>query len=221
MKNANLLIALIIIFVLLLGIKSSYYDRQEQEKHPSVNDVAIRPDDMLRNAMHYYRDYGQHLTAIDFINRAISTMRIIEKDMDSTSNHIIETTITDLQSLIVEFEEEHVDEVHMEHAFANAMNSLAFAQLRVSEKYLAQGLDDDAAAATKYAFKHLLTAMYFSEAAELEAERHVMEMIKGLELDDDMGDPAVRQVLHSAVLELDDLLAASQVIPEKIPEDQL
>ena len=133
MKNANLLIALVIIFVLLLGVKYSYYDRKEQEKHPSVNDIAIRPDDMLRNAMHYYRDYGQHLTAIDYINRAILTMRIIEKDMDSTSNYIIETTITDLESLLVEFKEEHVDEVHMEHAFANAMNSLAI--LRISARF--------------------------------------------------------------------------------------
>lgn len=221
MKNPNILIALIIIFFLILGVKYSYYDEKEQEKHPSINEIAIRPDDLLRNAVHYYRDYGQRLTAIDNIERAIKAMSIIEKDMDSTSNYIIENTITDLESLIVEFEEKHVDEIHMEHAFANAMNSLAFAQLRISERYLEQGLKEEASIATKYALKHLLSAVYFSEGAELEAELHIMEMIKELDLEENLNDPEVRKKIHSAVVELDVILANAHVIPEKIPEEQL
>lgn len=209
MKNPNIIIALSIVFILILGVKYSYYEDREQEEHPAVNDIAVRPDDMLKNATHYYRDYGQRMTSIQYINKAIKSMELIEKDMDSTSNSIIEVAIADLKSLVEEFEKKEVDENHMEHAFANALNSLAFAQLRLAESYRDQGLDQDAEAASKYALKHLNAAMYFSEAAEIKAEKHIVDMIEELKKEENLSDAEVRQRIHTAIVELDDVLASS------------
>jgi hypothetical protein len=219
MKNPNILIALSIILVLILGVKYSYYEDKAQEEHPSVNEIATVPDNMMRNATHYYRDYGQRLTSIKYIKKAIESMQLVEKDMDSTSNAHIETAIADLEKLVDEFEKKDIDENHMQHAFATALNSLAFAQLRVSEKYMEEGLEDDASAATKYALKHLNSAMYFSEAAELQAEEHIFDMISELKELDDISDEELREKIHLAVLELNEVLDKAELSAEKTEQD--
>lgn len=206
MKNPNLLIALTIVFVLILGVKYSYYEEKEEQEHPAVNDIATVPDNMMKNATHYYRDYGQRLTSIEYINKAIEYMHIIEKDMDSSSNIWIEAAINDLELLVKEFERKDIDEIHMEHAFANALNSLAMAQLRVSEKYFEEGEEEDASTATKYALKHLNSAMHFSKAAELKAERHIFDMIDELKKEEDISDEELRAKIHTAIIELDEVL---------------
>jgi hypothetical protein len=205
--NPNLFIALVVIFGLILGVKYAYYDDLRQEGHPAVNEIAVKPDDMFRNANHYYRDYHQRLTSIQYINKAIETMEVIEKDMDSISNQLIEEAIADLKNLVTEFEKKEVNEYHMEHAFANALNSLAYAQLRVSEYYLEQGREQDAEAATKYAIKHLHSAMYFSEEAQFRAEQHIVELVEELQKEENLTEEEVRLRIHEAVGQLDEVLA--------------
>ncbi|MFT4737148.1 MAG: hypothetical protein ACI8QD_000593 [Cyclobacteriaceae bacterium] len=210
MKNANFLIALVIFFVLILGIKSSYYETIEMEKHPAVNEYAVLPDHMLRNASHYYIDYGQRLTTIDYIHKAIDAMKIIEKDMDDYSNETIEFAIMDLEVLIAEFERKEIDERHMQHAFANALNSLALAQLRASEVYQRDSLKEDAENAAMYALEHISNSMYFSDAGELRAERHIYELIEELKKNEKITAEDKRERLHAAVEELDIMLSGSE-----------
>lgn len=191
----------------LLGILwiISNFQKNYEFNNPTTSELAIRPDYMILNATHYFKEH-QILTSIDFINKAINAMRIIESELDAESIEALEEAIEDLNLLKRKFENENLDGEHMKHAFFNALNSLAFAQIRISENYHAKGAIEKSSDALAYAMNHIENAMKFAEDEDMVMEHHLYNAIDSLRNIKSISNDQLIRELDQLMAEMDDVM---------------
>lgn len=167
--------------------------------HPMVNDLAVQPDQMLVKAKDYLAD---NQVCVAYVERAIESMRLLEEDADEESNLVIEAAIHDLQLLEKELLSNPADGERIDHAFLNALNSLAIAQIRESEEYLAEKNYAASKAAVKYATKHIECALQFSNANELLKEKEFEAQLTTLAFDHSIPDDQLVAKMEEVVEEM-------------------
>ncbi|WP_425390594.1 hypothetical protein [Ekhidna sp.] len=145
------------------------YEREQKLKNPQLTDVAIEPDLLMSTADRSFQD-NKSFAAIDYLEDAIKTMKLLEKDGDSVSRTAIEIAISDLQAVERHIKAEDINEDLMYEAFADAMNSLAFASLRVSEQFIKEGKMEEARVTINHAMDHLQNSIYFARGEQKEDE---------------------------------------------------
>ncbi|MDH5609760.1 MAG: hypothetical protein OEY56_09775 [Cyclobacteriaceae bacterium] len=202
MKNYNFLFFLFFMLIILATLRYTYNDKKRKEEHPMINETATQPDHLISNAIHYFREHQRH-TTMEFIEKAILSMKLIEKDADSISNLAIEKAISDLKVVDQEFRDKSIDRDHMQHAFLNALNSLALAQLRVSESYRLNGENENSVYALKYAMNHIQNAMRYANENEMVVEEKLYTAIDTLLENDEMSDNEMIDMLEKIIQELD------------------
>lgn len=162
-------------------------ERDRKMENPSLTDLAVEPDVLMTTADRNFHDKKDQ-TAIAFLDDAINTMKLLESDGDSVSNAAIELAISDLEIVEEHIKAEDINDDLMYEAFADAMNSMAFASLRISEKFIKEGLYEEAKVTIDYAMDHLQNSIYFARGEQKEDEikiaGHLQRLIENHATDD-------------------------------------
>ncbi len=143
--------------------------RVKKMKNPNLTDLAVEPDLLMGTADRNFQD-NKEINAIKFLDEAIATMKILKQDGDSVSFSAIEVAIRDLQIVEDHITAEDIDEDLMYEAFADAMNSMAFASLRISEVYVKEGKNEEAKITIDHAIDHLQSAIHFAKGKQKKEE---------------------------------------------------
>lgn len=144
-------------------------DRDKKLENPNLTDLATEPDLLMSTADRNFHDH-KDLTAIKFLEDAIKTMKLLEKGGDSISKDAIELAIYDLEVVEVHIKAEDINDDLMYEAFADAMNSMAFASLRVSEKFIKEGKNEEAKVTIDHAMDHLQNSIKFARGEQKQDE---------------------------------------------------
>lgn len=142
-------------------------------------------------------------TAYEHVENAITNMRQAEQLMDSESQNYIEVAIEELQKIERELNSGYLFEDDLNLIFANSLNSLAYAYLRVTEKALEEDNMHEAHAALSIAVKQLDYATRFASGKLFESENGIMKSLTAM-LDQ---DAIVMDELHPYTEELKLLVA--------------
>ena len=160
----------IFLAVILIGIFIyTRVDRKMKEENPQITELAVEPDLLINSADRYLHDH-KRLTAVEFLEDAIALMKLLEKDGDSVSMKAIEVAIHDLEIVEDHIKAEDINDDMMYEAFADAMNSLAYASLRVSEELIKQGKTEDADKSLHFAIEHLQNSIKYARGDQKEEE---------------------------------------------------
>lgn len=154
-------------------------EREANKKNPALTEIATEPDILITSADHYLQD-DKRLTAISFLEDAISTMRLLEKNGDSVSNLAIEHAIRDLKVVEEHIKSDDIDNVFMYDAYSDAMNSLAYASLRISENLIEQGEEAKAEKTLNYAMIHLQNSIKYAKGGQKEDEIKIAQQLKDI-----------------------------------------
>ena len=167
--------------ILVIGSAVIYFKVQRNKKleNPNLTDLATEPDLLMRTADRTLQD-RKSKTAIKFLEDAIKIMKLLEKDGDSVSTGAIEVAISDLEIVEGHIKAEDINEDLMYEAFADAMNSLAFASLRVSEQFMKEGKKKEARITINYAMDHLQNSIRFAKGQQKEDELKIASHLQGL-----------------------------------------
>lgn len=157
--------------VVVIGSMVIYFklERDRKMENPNLTDLATEPDLLMNTADRTLQDH-KSATAINFLEDAIKMMKLLEKDGDSISTEAIEIAIYDLEVVEGHIKAEDINENLMYEAFADAMNSLAFASLRVSEQFIREGRMEEARITINYAMDHLQNSIRFARGEQKEDE---------------------------------------------------
>ena len=147
-------------------------DRERKKENPAITELAVEPDVLINTADRYLHDHNR-LTAIEFLEDAIALMKLLEKDGDSISLQAIEIAIHDLEVVEEHIKADDINDDFMYEAFADAMNSLAFASLRVSEWLIQQGRTREADKTLHYAMEHLQNSIVYARGDQKEEEMKI------------------------------------------------
>lgn len=168
--------------VVVIGSMVTYFQLQRAQKleNPQLTDIALEPDILMSTADRTLQDH-KSFTAIDFLDDAINTMKLLEEDGDSISNQAIEIAIRDLEIVEDHILAEDINEDLMYEAFADAMNSLAFASLRISEQFIREGKEEEARVTILHAMDHLQNSIRYArgdqKADEIKIASHLQRLI--------------------------------------------
>jgi len=157
--------------VVIVGGLMLYFKFQRDKKmeNPNLTDLAVEPDLLMSTADRNFQD-KKEVKTIKFLEDAIATMKILERDGDSVSTSAIEVAIHDLQVVEDHIKSDDINEDFMYEAFADAMNSMAFASLRVSERFIKEGRNEEAKVTIDHAMDHLQNSIRFARGEQKESE---------------------------------------------------
>ncbi|WP_420316249.1 hypothetical protein [Ekhidna sp.] len=182
----------------IIGSMAIYFkiERDRKMKNPQLTDMAIEPDILMSTADRSFQD-NKSFAAIDYLEDAIKTMKLLEKDGDSVSAAAIEIAISDLQAVERHIKAEDINEDLMYEAFADAMNSLAFASLRVSEQFIKEGKMVEARVTIDHAMDHLQNSIFFARGEQKEDEIKIASHLQRI----------IEQHLEEDISEIDIVMA--------------
>lgn len=169
MKVKNIYYALFLVIVLVSIFAYFKLEREKKKENPTITDLALEPDLLINTADRSLHDHKK-LAAIAFLDDAIEMMKLLEKDGDEVSMQAIEVAIGDLEIVEDHIKAEDINDDLMYEAFADAMNSLAFASLRVSEKLIKEGKMKEADITLEHAMDHLQNSIRFARGEQKEEE---------------------------------------------------
>ncbi len=167
--------------VIVIGSMVIYFKIQRDLKmeNPNLTDLATEPDLLMNTADRSFQDHKSQ-TAIGFLEDAIKMMRLLEKDGDSVSTQAIEVAIYDLEVVEDHIKAEDINNDLMYEAFADAMNSLAFASLRISEQFIREGKKEEARVTINHAMDHLQNSIRFARGQQKEDEIRIASHLQKL-----------------------------------------
>lgn len=157
--------------VVIIGSLMLYFKIQRDRKleNPNLSDLATEPDLLVGTADKSYHD-DKDASAIKYLDEAIRMMKLLEKDGDSISFAAIELAIQDLEVVEEHIKSDDINDDFMYEAFADAMNSLAFASLRISEQFIREGKKEEAKVTIDHAMDHLQNSIRFARGEQKEDE---------------------------------------------------
>ena len=167
--------------VVVIGSMVVYFkiERDKKLENPNLTDLATEPDLLMNTADRSFQD-RKSLTSIKYLEDAIKMMRLLEKDGDSISTAAIEVAIYDLEVVESHIKDEDINTDLMYEAFADAMNSLAFASLRVSEQFIREGKEEEARITINHAMDHLQNSITFARGQQKEDEIRIAAHLQRL-----------------------------------------
>lgn len=187
MKNFGILYLLIVGFVFLWLHLLSGMEYEEKMKQPFLNELALEPDHMMFNVIHYL-DEHLPLTATGYMEEVVSAMQVMERTADTASVQAIYTAIRNIRILEAEMSADQLDRERIHHSFLTALNVLALAQLRCAGFYGAKGEIGNVRSAMHYAVDHLNNAIRFSTGRQREVQSQLLEKVRGMVVADQYPD---------------------------------
>lgn len=179
MKTKNIYYLLFLVVVVTVLVVYLKLDRAKDKENPQISEIAVEPDLLINSADRYLHDHNR-LTAIEFLEEAIALMKLLEKDGDEVSMEAIEIAIHDLEAVENHIKADDINDDLMYEAFADAMNSLAFASLRVSENLIQQGRTDDADKTLHYSMDHLQNSIKYARGDQKQEEMKIAQHLRDI-----------------------------------------
>ena len=176
MKTQNIYYLLFLVVLVTVIIVYLKIDREKKKEHPQITELAVEPDVLISSADRSLHDHKM-LASIEFLEDAIDLMKLLEKDGDSVSMEAIEVAIYDLETVEKHIRAEDINDELMYEAFADAMNSLAYASLRVSEKLIQEGKADQADKTLRYAMEHLQNSIKYARGDQKAEEMKIAHQL--------------------------------------------
>lgn len=175
------------------------------DEHPALNDSTLKTDYLLKYAKedlskHYYE------TSLYHIEKAIEVMQLMERDVDSESDRAIETAIKDLRQIEKKILSNQLSYEEVNFVFAKALNSVAYAHLRLSEEFSEEGKHEEAANALKLSINHLENSMLFSTGKYKNLEYNVFLEIDSLIKLEETNPEKFMTMVKDVILEVDTAL---------------
>lgn len=165
--------------------------------HPALNLIAERPSIHMENVGHYL-NFNEVERGMHHLNKAIESIRQIEKDSDLSNVQGLELSISELYRVQEELIMDTLDVIQMYKSFAYALINLAKVELEVSEKYAGANQNKKARRALKYAHSHIVNSLHFQKMIhDLNSEQSLIE----------------QQVYH----QLDSLVTKEAATPDDLP----
>ncbi len=172
------LLFLVLCFSAVIGF--SYYELAEEREKPGTTELSLETDIHLNNSKLYIKEKSIE-RSLYHLNSAIHSIELIEEFVDSVSIDELEYALWDLKNVRTEIEKGVIENQHINHAFILALNTVAAAQLRLSEKYLLNGESKEAGYAVKYANEHIHNALKYANDGEIKDElrayRHIDSLV--------------------------------------------
>ncbi|UXP34006.1 hypothetical protein N6H18_08615 [Reichenbachiella agarivorans] len=141
---------------------------------------ATSPIQHLANARQAILD-RKFNTSIREMDAAIMDMKIIELSADSTATKFIERAIQDLKFVETEIQNDSISLQDLNHAYFNALNSIAYANLIISEKNLDKGERYEAMRFMNATIKEMVSSLNFAaNERDKEREKVVIDDIKDI-----------------------------------------
>lgn len=204
MKIKNIYYALFLVIVLVSIFAYFKLDREKKKENPTITDLALEPDLLINTADRSLHDHKK-LAAIAFLDDAIEMMKLLEKDGDDVSMQAIELAIRDLEIVEEHIKADDINDDLMYEAFADAMNSLAYASLRVSEKLIKEGKLEEADITLKHAMDHLQNSIRFARGEQKEDEKVIMTHLQAI-MDDHLQNDISK--IDEVMAEIDSVVQA-------------
>ncbi|WP_109832252.1 hypothetical protein [Reichenbachiella versicolor] len=153
---------------------------------------AVAPIEHLTNA-HHAIEKERFQEGYKEIEKAIFGMKIIEKNADSTAMKFVDEAIEDLKLVEIEIKNDSVIMDDLNHAFFNALNSIAYANLRISENRLEHGQKFKAMNLLSISFREMLSSLEYATTStqkkhEEKAVADVRKFLKDLKQADYIHD---------------------------------
>ncbi len=166
---------------------------------------ATDPDLFLGNSRAYVKEdaYDRSLVHLD---KAIQSIRDIEKDLDAETGKMLEESIADLEVIRSELIGDSLNLEDLNITYSEALNALTEAELIVSRNLLEHENSEDAKVALKYGMLHLKNTLKFTQGAKKNYEIHIYEEIDSLLADPNIGHDEMVAKLDHMIMELDSLL---------------
>jgi len=181
MGNVNNAISSLIIVGICLLLLHTYSILHSNEL---TIEKAVDPVHHLSNAYHAIvnDDYNRSVREMD---EAIMAMKIIEPYADSIAVDHIEKAILDLTHVELEIKADSLNMQDLNHAFFNALNSIAYANLTISEKNLDNGEHYKAMRLLNASFREMISSIKFADTLQRQQEdkvikdvRHILSSLK-------------------------------------------
>lgn len=204
MKSTNIYYLLFLIVIVTGIIVYIKVDRENKKKNPQITELAVEPDLLISSADRHLHDH-KTLASIEFLEEAIALMKLLEKDGDDVSLQAIEVAIHDLEAVEAHIKADDVNDDLMYEAFADAMNSLAFASLRVAETLLKEGKEEEADKTLHYAMDHLQNSIRYARGDQKQAEIEIASHLKRI-LDNHLQNDL--SVIDEVMAEIDSVVQA-------------
>ena len=192
---------------IVIGLMVVYFKIQRNLKmeNPNLTDLATEPDLLMNTADRTLKDH-KSFTAIRFLEDAIKMMKLLEKEGDSISTDAIEIAVHDLEIVEEHIKTEDINDDLMYEAFADAMNSLAFASLRISEQFIREGKNEEARVTILHAMDHLQNSIRYARGDQKEDGIKIASHLQKL-IDNHLEDKDISQI-DMVMLEIDSVIKA-------------
>ncbi|WP_420582205.1 hypothetical protein [Reichenbachiella sp.] len=148
-------------------------------------DLAMEPVKNLSDARHLIVN-GNYNRAIQELDDAMMKMRVIEQYTDSSSIAHLERAVEDLELVEKEMRIDDLQEDDLNRAFFNALNSIAYACMTISENNLDKGEKFKAMQFMNATFAEMIASLKFVKDEHLKQKEekviaHVREILDKME----------------------------------------
>ena len=161
-------VALRSILIMAVSVLMLYFYEAYHERELSIEE-AMLPINHLSDARHSIVN-NNHRRAVKELDHAILGMKVIEKYADSASVAHIEKASTDLLLVESEIESDSLVLRDLNKAFFNALNSIAFACMQISENNLDKGAKYKSMRFMNVTFAEMIASLKFVNTEDLEAK---------------------------------------------------
>ncbi len=147
------------------------------EQSEIIESEKTKPDNYLDKAADdfYYKNTAH---GIEEIEKAILSMKELERTMDIASEIDIDLAIARLKAFERHIKGDSVNSEELDYTFAHAINALALSQLKLSQNELQHNKKEAATKSLKAVMSHLYHSMKYSDSLH---EKEEVGLIKQLE----------------------------------------
>ncbi len=197
--------------VIIITIGFYLVDRLDGEyNHPTLNEDARMPDAYLKNVQ-FYEESDRHEMSAYNLEKAIASIKKIESDVDTKSSKILGDATNKLEQIRKSILLDSINKNDMKATFELSLNSLAHAELEISEMYAEINQIDKAKIALKYAQLHIKNAMLLHNPYwETDSTRLSIEKNVFLEMDSLISNVSYSPIKYS--LELDKMIKEVDIL---------
>lgn len=165
-----------ILYLLISFAVLFFYDRYH---HDGLTvEKAMLPVQYLTNARHAIIKENYPLS-INSLDKAIESMRVIETYADSSATSHIEVAIRELKNVEAEIKNDSLILMDLNKAYFDALNSIAYANLTISEKNIESGEKYRAISFMNATFVEMVKSLKFAtDDRQKDKENEVIDKVK-------------------------------------------
>jgi len=182
---------------------------QRSEESDMSNTENLEPDNHLDKATEEFAQQRSQ-QGIEEIEKAILSMKELERTMEASSEIQIDLAIAKLKSFERHIKGDSLNSAELDYAFANAINALALTQLKLSKFDLHHDKKQEAKEALKITMSHLLHAMKYSDSIHEQQEKGLIRRVEILIYSIDH-EKAYERQLNELIEEVQNLVKTSRI----------